>query len=427
TQDLDPPALSVVDPSVLTCKAPMQTLTGSSSAGGIQFSWASIVGTDTTMLGNGATLLVSSPGTYFLFGLNPVNNCVNSTSIFVSADQSPPIADAGSAFTLDCGGETAPLNGSGSGGLNLSYQWTSADGHFVSGAGSPTPLIDKAGTYVLELSNTVNGCTDTDEVTILPEIPEVYASVIQPSCQDEQGTVIVDTVTGLSAPILYSLNNSLPGTQTQFDQLIPGSYTIQVSGGNGCTASATVYVDAAKPIVITLDPTATIALGYSYLIDADVDLDPSEIASVTWTPSTGLECDTCLRTTAMPFSTTLYQVLVVSKTGCEARETLLLTVDKTRKVYAPNIFSPNEDGTNDVFTIFADPYSVVRIKSLQVYSRWGEQIFEASDITAGDLNTGWDGTFKGEKLNPAVFVWLAVVQFVDGKEELFTGDVTLHR
>jgi gliding motility-associated-like protein len=226
---------------------------------------------------------------------------------------------------------------------------------------------------------------------------------------------------------LYSLNNSPLGTLNQFDNLAPGTYTLQVSGGNGCSASAVLTVDTPALIEITLTPEATITLGHSYLIDAAVNINLTEIASVTWTPSAGLECDTCLSTEAKPFSTTQYEVLLVSDAGCEARGSITLTVDKTRRVYGPNIFSPDEDGKNDVFTIFADPFSVVKIKSLQVYSRWGEEVFEQLDFAAGDTNLGWDGTFKGQKLNPAVFVWQAVVEFVDGKVELFVGDVTLQR
>jgi len=158
-----------------------------------------------------------------------------------------------------------------------------------------------------------------------------------------------------------------------------------------------------------------------------VNIPDTEIASIKWTPASSLVCDTCMSTEAKPLSTTQYDLWVVSKAGCEARGSLLLTVDKTRRIYGPNIFSPDGDGTNDVFTVFADPFAVVRVRSLQVFSRWGEQVFEQKDFTAGDIATGWDGTFKGQKLNPAVFVWQAVVEFVDGKEEQFMGDVTLQR
>ena len=427
TQNLNPPALSVANPALLTCDLTEQTLSGSSTVGGVQFVWATILGTDTTILGSGTTLQVSAAGTYYLIGLNPANNCANAVWVNVSADQILPSANAGAPFTLDCAGETAPLNGSGSGAPGLVYQWNTQDGHFVSGANAPTPLIDKAGTYQLLVTNPANGCTDTDAVTIVPEIPVAFASVVQPTCLDEQGRVQLDSVTGLSAPILYSLNGSQPSAQNQFVNLVPGTYTLQALGDNGCNATTIVVVEAPDLVEITLVPTATINLGYTYQMEATVNIPDNEIASVNWMPATGLVCDTCLSTEAKPFGTTQYELLVVSKAGCEARGNLLLRVDKTRKIYGPNIFSPDGDGRNDVFTVFADPFAVVRVRSLQVYSRWGEEVFEQFDFTAGDIAVGWDGTFKGQKLNPAVFVWQAMVEFVDGKAELFTGDVTLQR
>jgi hypothetical protein len=54
-------------------------------------------------------------------------------------------------------------------------------------------------------------------------------------------------------------------------------------------------------------------------------------------------------------------------------------------------------------------------------------VYERRDFAPGDTNIGWDGTFKGQKLNPAVFVWQAVVEFVDGREVFFKGDVMLQR
>ncbi len=427
TQSLNPPGLAVASPSLLTCASPAQTLAGSSPISGVQFAWATISGTDTTILGNGATLPVSAAGTYFLFGVNPANNCANATSVTIIADQNPPTANAGAPFTLDCAGETAGLTGSGSGAANLAYQWTSQDGHFVSGAGTATPMIDEAGTYELIVTNTANGCTDTDLVTIEPEVPVAFASVIQPSCLEQQGTVQIDSITGLSEPILYSLNNGTPTAQNQFANLAPGTYTVEVLGGNGCSATVQAVVNQPALLEITLAPEATVVLGYTYQIDAQVSIPNANIDSIRWTPSIGLECDSCLSTLAMPNGTTDYQLLVVSKDGCEARGNLHLIVDKSRHIYAPNIFSPNDDGRNDVFTLVGDPVNVVKIKSLQVFSRWGEAVYERRDFDPTENNIGWDGTFKGQKMNPAVFVWQATVLYIDGKEEQFTGDVTLKR
>jgi len=427
TQNLNPPNLATASPSLLTCILPSQTLTGSSPVGGVQFTWATIIGTDTTLLGSGTALPVSTAGTYFLLGFNPANNCANAISVSVFADQSPPIAQAGTPFTLDCAGETAALNGSGSGAPNLTYLWTSPDGHFVSGADSASPLIDEAGTYQLLVTNPANGCSDIDMVTIEPEIPVAFASIVQPNCLHPKGRIQIDSVTGLSEPILYRLNQGQPATQNEFTNLVPGIYTIDALGGNGCSATIEVVINPPVLLTLTLAPEATIILGYTYQMDAQVNIPDADIAAVTWTPGDGLVCDTCLSTEAMPLTSTHYQVVVVSKEGCEARGNLSLIVDKTRHIYAPNIFAPDDDGKNDVFSIYGDPANVVKIKSLQVYSRWGEAVYERRDFDPGDTQTGWDGTFKGQRLDPAVFVWQALVLYIDGQETFFSGDVTLKR
>ena len=69
---------------------------------------------------------------------------------------------------------------------------------------------------------------------------------------------------------------------------------------------------------------------------------------------------------------------------------------------------------------------VTNIQLFRVYDRWGTLIYEGSDLTINDANSGWDGTYKGKTMNSAVFAWYAVVQFADGYEEVYKGDVTLY-
>ncbi|MBK7410892.1 MAG: gliding motility-associated C-terminal domain-containing protein [Saprospirales bacterium] len=90
------------------------------------------------------------------------------------------------------------------------------------------------------------------------------------------------------------------------------------------------------------------------------------------------------------------------------------------------MFSPNADGVNDVFTIFAGP-EVVRIRSLMIFDRWGEKVFEGLDLRPNDLSQGWDGTFRGKAMNPAVFGYLAELEFADGIVLVYNGSLTLVR
>jgi len=90
------------------------------------------------------------------------------------------------------------------------------------------------------------------------------------------------------------------------------------------------------------------------------------------------------------------------------------------------VFHPNDSGDNDFSTIHSDA-SVKQILYLKVFSRWGEQLFQANNIQTNAESSGWDGTYLGQPMNPAVFVWVAELEFLDGEVVFLKGDVTLVR
>ncbi|MFT6321907.1 MAG: gliding motility-associated-like protein, partial [Granulosicoccus sp.] len=99
-----------------------------------------------------------------------------------------------------------------------------------------------------------------------------------------------------------------------------------------------------------------------------------------------------------------------------------------RAIYIPNVFTPNGDGENDIFMIYAGDLSQIKqVNTFMIYDRWGETIFRAADFEPMDPQNGWDGTFKGETLNPQVFVYWAEIEFIDGLKVMYKGDVTLRK
>ncbi|MCB0676387.1 MAG: gliding motility-associated C-terminal domain-containing protein, partial [Saprospiraceae bacterium] len=125
--------------------------------------------------------------------------------------------------------------------------------------------------------------------------------------------------------------------------------------------------------------------------------------------------------------TTTYTVELIDENGCPAEARVTVKVDRRKDIYAPNIFSPNGDGENDRFTLFARPGLVAEIHSLELFTRWGESVFLVENFQPNDPGAGWDGRFRGEALNPGVFAWLARIEFIDGTVEWYQGDVTLVR
>ena len=119
---------------------------------------------------------------------------------------------------------------------------------------------------------------------------------------------------------------------------------------------------------------------------------------------------------------------IINESGCVTEDDIQVRVNKDRLIYIPNIFTPNDDGFNDFFMIYGGR-GVELVRSFRVFNRWGEIVFEAENFDPKTPSTeyGWDGMFRQERMNPAVFVYVAEVIFIDGRVELYKGDVTLAR
>ncbi|MEK7256126.1 MAG: gliding motility-associated C-terminal domain-containing protein, partial [Bacteroidota bacterium] len=93
------------------------------------------------------------------------------------------------------------------------------------------------------------------------------------------------------------------------------------------------------------------------------------------------------------------------------------------QVYAPNVFSPNGDGINDRFFLQGNDF--ISVKSLRIFSRWGELVFEAENMPLNEFSLGWDGTFKGEKSGNGVFAWLAEIETANGEVKRVYANVAI--
>ena len=160
--------ISIDLPDTLTCITPAVPLTGnaSTSLGTLGYQWATVDGNFISGT-NAATVQVDTPGMYYLTAT--ASNCSAIDSVFVeeSAEDPVAIALAVSPELLTCVVESVQLDASTStGGLNLTYSWTGN----VSDPNSPTPSVSEPGIYEVLVTNTDNGCTDTDAIEIFQNI-----------------------------------------------------------------------------------------------------------------------------------------------------------------------------------------------------------------------------------------------------------------
>ncbi|MEM1324145.1 MAG: PKD domain-containing protein, partial [Bacteroidota bacterium] len=127
-------------------------------------------------------------------------------------------------------------------------------------------------------------------------------------------------------------------------------------------------------------------------------------------------------------------VLIASYDGVCVDSVLRFLEVKNCDLYIPNAFTPNNDGNNDHFTVYAPTGAVEEVGQFRIFDRWGNLLFEAnadfqpSADQNADQDQGWDGHFNNEPMNSGVYVYVVKVRFRGRSTfEEFRGTVTLLR
>lgn len=110
-------------------------------------------------------------------------------------------------------------------------------------------------------------------------------------------------------------------------------------------------------------------------------------------------------------------LIIQNQYGCSDTTQRLVVINPNYVIYIPNAFTPNADGLNDIFQ--AKGYYISKFE-MNIFDRWGEQVF-----ATGDISKGWDGTFKGKMCENSVYVWKVTVIDVQKKRHELSGHVTL--
>jgi hypothetical protein len=243
-----PPALNLsatVSGSVTCVSSATATASASGGTPGYTFLWSDGQ--------TGETATFNTAGTYTVTGTDN-NGCTKAVTVNIPGNTTPPQAVASAPSELNCFSPQVQLSGEGSStGNNFTYLWTTTNGNIVSGNNTLTPSVNQCGTYVLTVTNTINGCTASASVT--------------PGCQIDPPNASASggTITCSTPQITLSGNSTTPGVTYQWtgpgitpsnqnqqnpEVFASGIYTLTVTNPeNGCTktAVATVNSDFAQP------------------------------------------------------------------------------------------------------------------------------------------------------------------------------------
>jgi gliding motility-associated-like protein len=376
---------------------------------------------------------VDAPGDYVLTLINTESGCQTVVSVLVSADRIPPTADAGQGFALNCNTTQASLQGTTNAPAGSLVSWSfepaagvSGNG-IVSGGTTLSPAANLPGTYFLEVISAVNGCKSTDS-TVVTSVAPVGFSVLKTNadCLGNQGSIEFTNLQGGVPPLLFSIDDGVSFSPNPiFKDLEAGVYESVIQDADGCEARQTTEIFGPPPLLLTLESPVVLNFGDSYQFNPQLNLADSAIASITWSPTEGLDCSDCLTPVAKPVANAVYTLTVTAKNGCTASASVGVEVKTDGSIFVPNAFSPNDDGINDVLVVFSAPGLVAKVLNFNVFTRWGESVFSASNLPPNDLSYGWDGTHRGQELGVGVYAWFAEVELTDGSRMVLKGDVVL--
>jgi len=357
---------------------------------------------------------------YTITGVPPCSNAITTVKVQVA-----PIFSfkAGQDVIIDCTNSSTTLGQSISLPPGFKMTWT---GPGIIDPNIAIPTVKDPGVYVASISNIAFGCISKDSLSVI--VSGVPITGIDINKQDEacpgqnNGKIEITNVTGGTPAYEYSWNGNI-SMLPYIENLNPGNYLIKLTDQLGCIFDTSIVIIEGKTLSIDLGPDLILDQGSPFSISAIVNVAPNQIDSIIWYPSV---CLNCFQLDLIAEYDISYKVTAYSKNGCKAEDKIDIQVVPLRRVFIPNVFSPNGDGINDIFFISTGD-EVKEISSLQIYNRWGSPVYSSEHFQPNDPHFGWNGVVNGKPENSGVFVYWSVIEFKDGSLLTYKGDVTIQR
>ncbi len=322
-------------------------------------------------------------------------------------------------FNVSCNGfNDGNIQLSSSGGqMPYAYSWSN-------GGNTNNINLLSAGNYTFTLTDNL-GCEYVEELTLTE--PSPISSTItfsNPTCEGlSTGIIQFNATNGGVGDYQYSVDGINFSEDVSFDQLFPDEYSVQVVDGNNCNYEESIVLVAPQIPVLSGATNYTTQLGCE--LNLGIALNDIDIQQIEWMDSSYLDCSNCISPNAIPNKSGENRIMVTSIDGCVDSLSIFIEVEKLREYYAPNIFSPNDDGINDVFSISGS--KEVASIDLQIFDRWGNLLFEQTNMNPINAANAWNGRYKGREVDTGIYIWIANINFIDGESDFFSGDVMLVR
>ncbi|MFK8101341.1 MAG: PKD domain-containing protein [Saprospiraceae bacterium] len=402
---------SSFEPSTTYGCAPLTIDFENNSQGANFYEWNFGDGNSSTLFSPTHTFL--EPGEYVvtLFATD-VNGCVKDTNVFNIIVQTIPAANF-DFNRLDQCGLPAEINFNNLSSGAIGFSWDFGDGT-TSSLNNPTHIFQNSGTYEVKLiaTNQFN-CTDTS----------IQELIIHPSPMAEFD---VENQEGC-APLVARFNNYSEVGNSYYWDFGDGHisteknpiHTYRESGFFDVLLIVSIgdlcYDTLRLESIINVYPQPSAHFDAIDLEDGSFEFvnNSQNATSYYWEFSDGVtsvEKDPVHRFEANGAK----QILLESSTemGCKADTLMTLTPSFFKGLFIPSGFSP-EQGIGDV-RLFKPKGAGLKEYKVQVFSTYGQLIWESEALKDGQPSEAWDGTYQGKLLPQDVYVWKAYGIFEDG-------------
>jgi gliding motility-associated-like protein len=295
--------------------------------------------------------------------------------------------------------------------VNVFYQWDFGDGT-TSDQINPVHTYSSLGNYTVSLLVHYDDVDCNDTFTTSIEVVNAPAVAIQTDrdtvmCEGETIRLWVDDI-----HTAYNWSNG--ATSSSIEVSAAGIYTVDVTTNAGCITTAQVEV-----VLLPLpNVTATADLDQIFAGDT-VQLTATGGINYTWSPTDGLSDPNIANPIANPVRTTTYTVTGDDINGCLNTAEVTITVGEGINVSAKPLFSPNNDGQNDLWLI----ENIERYPDCTVIivNRQGNILYEQRPYYGNE----WDGTLRGNPVIEGAYYY--VIRCEGSSKNAASGSITLIR
>ena len=278
------------------------------------------------------------------------------------------------------------------------------------------------GEHLLTYTYVIDDCTySKDTVLSIFNSPEVEVEIFLAYCE-EMGNNMIDILTSQDNGVLLDSESIEDFNNIEVEV---GDHTISVVGEGGCSTELNFQIESFVVENLEIVGEEKIFEGQSTIYTATVTTNLDDLVFI-WTMDGDTICMNCIEVEITPNEDVELCLHLVYGEDCVLSDCLFVEIGKRTEIYIPNVFSPNNDNINDLFTIGSNGTDAF-INEIMIFDRWGEMVHNQKGFNVGEESHFWDGNFNGKMCIPGVYVY--IINYLDEENQVkkVSGDLTLVR